>query len=498
MYLPDPDPTAICTDTSTGAGHRERETADGSHHSFLLHIRPKRYPRASIQFRHTFHLGFWTAFLLVVEGITGLLLMFYYIPTPEGAYLSIQRLVAEIPFGRLFRDLHRLTGDLLLVVASLHLLRVALTGSYTGQRRFTWVTGILLLLLLLALAFSGYLLPWDQLSYWAVTVGTSLFQAIPLFGEPLQQMLRGGAEIGADGLLRFYILHVLALPAIAGLFLAIHYYRLVRLHGVSLPLDASFRPAAMDMKSVPLWPEVASREMVLILFGLIVLLAIASFAYDAPLGARANPLHTPSHTQAPWFFLWIQGLLTLGATTLTGIVLPLALLLALLFLPYFDQGQRRPLRRRPKMLAALAATGVFLIACSFLGGQGANPRTRSPETILNSFMPRDDTGPFSVLSYERLAAGVYPLLRERSGKDIPVDLAPLIGALDRELRQGAAERQFADTTGVLIVEPWQDRLKRITLRFTCLLPGNPARQTFERMVYRHGFGPPAHPSNTVQ
>ncbi len=484
MYLQDPERSGY------RSGRRSQDNAGRIRQSFLLHIRPRQYPEPSIRFDHTLHLGFWTTFLFAVEIVTGILLMLYYAPTPEAAYQSIQRLAADVPFGQLFRDLHRLAGDLLIIFAILHLLRVFVTGSYSGSRRFTWVTGMVFLLILLALAFSGYLLPWDQLSYWAVTVGTSLFQAIPLIGEPLQHALRGGIDIGEDGLLRFYVLHVLILPGIAVLFLAIHYYRLVRLHGISLPLDTAPPQDVSLMKSVPFWPEVAVRETILILFGLIVLLLIAGFLYDAPLGARANPFHTPSHTQAPWFFLWIQGLLTLGAPSFARIILPMGLVLAVLAYPYLDKGGRRPLRQRPKMLTALLFIGLILSFLTYLGGHENQTGTQSPEGILSVFAPQDGGGPLHALPYDALNVGIYPLIKPLPPQKISNDLNQLIASINTELQQEITRKRFAEATGVLIIEPWQAGMKRITLRITCLLPGNPDRQTFDRLLFRHDFALP--------
>jgi len=479
MYLQDPE--ISCYSSS----NRKREHSNGIYQSFFRHIRPRRYPQASLRFDHTFHLGFWTTFLFTVEIVTGVLLMFYYVPTPEAAYQSIQRLAADIPFGQLFRALHRLAGDLLIIVAILHLLRVAVTGSYSESRRFTWVTGMILLLLILVLAFSGYLLPWDQLSYWAVTVGTSLFQAIPLIGEPLQQALRGGTEIGEDGLLRFYVLHVLILPGIMIFFLAIHYYRLVRLHGISLPLDATSSREPSSMQWIAFWPEVVARETALILTGMAVLLLITGFLYDAPLAAPANPLHTPSHTQAPWFFLWIQGLLTLGATSFTGIILPMVFILAVTAYPYLDREGRRPIKQRPKMLAALLVIGLSLSLFSYLGSREDDGYRQSPEGILNTFAPRDGGGPLHVLPYDALNDGVYMLIKPLPRPAGASELGLLIAAINVELQRIIAAKHFTEATGFLIIEPWQAGMKRITLRFTGLLPASPDRQTFERQVFRH-------------
>ncbi len=450
--------------------------------SFLCHLRPKQYPASSLSFRHIFYLGFIACFLLVVECITGALLMLYYTPTPEDAYNSILRLGSEIPFGQLIRNLHRLAGDLLIIASFLHLLRTVLTGSYRRQRRFTWVTGVILFLSLIALAFSGYLLPWDQLSYWAVTVGTSLFGYIPLIGETLQELLRGGSDIGAAGLLRFYVLHVVLLPALALFFLAIHYYRIVRLHGISLPINKNGQADGTAARPVPFLPFVLLNELRLILIGLIVLIFICGFLYNAPLGPPADSLHTPVHIQSPWFFLSIQGLLSLGLPSQVSLGLSVVLALLVVAFPYLDQGRRQNLTQRPKMAVLLTISLGSLIFLGYVGAHENQLDQQSPTAILDRFAPQDQSEIWQTLPDSGIVPGVYPL--GRKVKPNNKELGQLITALHEALLLGMEQNLFREADGVLLIEPWQVRLTRITLRFTSYLPGKNERQTFERMVYR--------------
>ncbi len=297
---------SLHTTVSPAAAKASRPSA--RYQNFWLHMRPRTYPRAALRFTHTFHLGFFAVFLLAVEIVTGLALMVYYTPTPEGAYASILRLNGQVVFGALFRDLHRLAGEALIVCVALHLFRTYLTDAYKGERRFTWVTGVGLLLFTLGLGFSGYLLPWDQRSYWAVTIGTSMVEAIPLAGHWLNLVLRGGPTIGAGGLMRFYLAHVLLLPLAGALLLGVHYYRVSRRHGLSLPveLDTGSRPERDILRArdpVPFIPEVLRRDVSLGCLALFLLVLAARFFYDAPLGPHADPTRTPLDTQAPWFFL---------------------------------------------------------------------------------------------------------------------------------------------------------------------------------------------------
>jgi ubiquinol-cytochrome c reductase cytochrome b subunit len=215
--------------------------------SFLAHIRPRYYEKGSTILTHTFRLGFFTSFFFFVELFTGLILMVYYTPSPEQAYTSILNLMSNVPFGQMLRDLHRLGAEGMVIFTFLHMLRTYLTGSYKKERSFTWFTGVVLLALTLLLSFSGYLLPWDQLAYWAVTIGTSMVEAAPLIGNEANLIARGAPDIAANGLLRFYLLHVVLVPLAAILVISIHYYKVAREHGIS-------QPAVIDDDLVP--PEV--------------------------------------------------------------------------------------------------------------------------------------------------------------------------------------------------------------------------------------------------
>ncbi|MCB0069583.1 MAG: cytochrome b N-terminal domain-containing protein, partial [Caldilineaceae bacterium] len=145
--------------------------------AFLLHIKPTYYHESVTKFTHTFRLGLLSTYLFFVETITGLILMIWYAPTPERAYVDMIRLLSNVPFGQFMRDIHRLGAELMVLVVTAHMVRTYLTGSYKAPRQFTWFTGVILLVVTLFLSFSGYLLPWDQLAFWAVTIGTSMAEA---------------------------------------------------------------------------------------------------------------------------------------------------------------------------------------------------------------------------------------------------------------------------------------------------------------------------------
>ena len=206
--------------------------ADG----FFLHIRPSFYHQAVTGNYPTFRLGFLSTFFFLLEVITGLFLMVFYTPSPIVAYDNMLEILGNVPMGQFMRDLHRLGAEGMVLFVTLHMTRTFFTGSYKRPRQFTWFTGVILLLVTLFLSFTGYLLPWDQLAFWAVTIGTSMAEAAPpeVVGTNVNLLLRGAPDIGAGGLLRFYLLHVFALPLVAIVFIFVHYYKVV-LHGISLP-----------------------------------------------------------------------------------------------------------------------------------------------------------------------------------------------------------------------------------------------------------------------
>jgi len=216
-------------------------------------------------FYPTFRLGFLSALLFLIEGITGVILMVFYSPTPESAYQSIVKLLGAVPLGQFTRDIHRLAAEGMVIVVCLHMLRTFLTGSYKAPRQFTWLTGVVLLLVTLGLSFTGYLLPWDQLAFWAVTIGTSMAEKAPVGGQEANLLLRGAATIGPNGLLRFYLLHVIFLPFIGILFS--WQFTITKSSataqsppGMEAPGEDNARKVPPD-KRVPFLPDILTNEL---------------------------------------------------------------------------------------------------------------------------------------------------------------------------------------------------------------------------------------------
>ncbi len=213
----------------------------------FLHLHPASIPEHALKIRFTWCMGGITFFLFSVEIITGILLMFYYRPVTEYAYVDMKYLEFDVPFGVILRNLHRWAAHLMVITVTFHMLRVFLTGSYKPPREFNWVVGTVLLVLTFLLSFTGYLLPWDQLAYWAITVGTNMIRAAPIIGHEgpfalvdkyndVRFVLLGGTEIGANALLRFYVLHIMVLPVAAFILIGVHFWRIRKDGGISRPL----------------------------------------------------------------------------------------------------------------------------------------------------------------------------------------------------------------------------------------------------------------------
>jgi len=202
-----------------------RGRAMTSFHNFFLHLYPVKVPRPVLSFRSTFRLGFISTVLFVILFVSGMYLMFFYLPAVPEAFVDMHEIHISVAFGQFVRNIHRWSAHLMVVVVFLHMLRVFYAGAYRAPRQFNWMIGVALLLLTLGLSFTGYLLPWDQLAFWAITVGTSVAGYVPILGDDARQILLGGPEVSGEALLRFYVFHVYLLPALVVLLLAVHIWR---------------------------------------------------------------------------------------------------------------------------------------------------------------------------------------------------------------------------------------------------------------------------------
>ncbi|HUG49001.1 MAG TPA: selenite/tellurite reduction operon b-type cytochrome ExtP [Candidatus Limnocylindria bacterium] len=214
----------------------ERSRAMAVMNNVFLHIHPVRVRQHAVKFAYTFCLGGLSFFFFLVLVVTGVYLMFFFVPDPGRAYDDILIIQREVPFGLLTRNIHRWGAHLMVFFVFLHMMRVFYHGAYKPPREFNWVVGVLLLFLTVALSFTGYLLPWDQIAFWAVTIGQNIAAYVPLLSVPSQLLIFGGLEVSGNTLLRFYVLHVILLPLAAALFLAVHFWRIRKDGGISGPL----------------------------------------------------------------------------------------------------------------------------------------------------------------------------------------------------------------------------------------------------------------------
>jgi quinol-cytochrome oxidoreductase complex cytochrome b subunit len=295
--------------------------------NIFLHLHPANVREDAIAFNRTFGLGGMAALLIVIQFLTGIMLRFYYEPFPGLAYDSIVLMQNNVLFGRLIRNIHHWSGVFLVIITFLHLIRTFFTGAYQSPRQVNWIIGLLLFALVILSNFTGYLLPWDQLAYWAITVSTSILQYIPLIGNSLREFVIAGTEVNADTLLIFYNLHSAVLPILILLLMAYHFWRVRKAGGVIVPNDME------EKKMVPSYPNLVYKEGVVALTLIAVVLVFAVFA-NAPLLDVANPNYSLNPTKAPWYFAGIQELLMHFHPFFAGFFIPISAIILISFIPF--------------------------------------------------------------------------------------------------------------------------------------------------------------------
>jgi quinol-cytochrome oxidoreductase complex cytochrome b subunit len=375
--------------------------------NFFLHLYPVKIPARVLRIRYSFRLGFIITVLFTILVITGVYLMFFYTPTVGTAYGDMQQLRTGIGFGQLVRNVHRWSAHLMVLAVIAHMARTFYAGAYKKPREFNWVIGVVLLMLTLGLSFTGYLLPWDQLSYWAVTVGTNLVHYLPLIGGTMQNFLIGGEQVGQSTLERFYALHVAVLPAMVVLTICLHIWR-VRKDGFAVERSAvagstgtfeeaaTAQPAAVlpsapdtlyggrtrvlgvvDRESVTAeeravddtvftWPHLLVRHVVFTL-GVAATVLTLGVAFAAPLRDLANPNLTPEPAKAPWYFAGLQELLSHFDPLVAGILVPMGAILTLVLLPYIDRNPSTVVRRRKVAVVIFSGLLVVAVALTVIG-----------------------------------------------------------------------------------------------------------------------------------
>jgi cytochrome b-561 len=360
----------------------DRQAGDAIVSNFIFHWFPAKAMKDSLAWRYSLWLGTVSAALLLLLVLSGLPLLFLYVPSVERAYGSVKDIEFVITFGYWIRSVHRFAAHFMVAAVFLHLVRVFLTGAYKngpgrGQHReWNWLMGIVMLLLTLFLSFTGYLLPWDQLAYWAVTVGTNIASAVPLVGPQIRELMLGGRNIDQATLIRFYVLHVIVLPGGLGVLFAYHMWRIRKDgglasadHAAALPAKAEVPPGQSKTYSllgiargtgptirassleaadstVSSIPDL-TRRIAIVVLGTIAAMSILAVFVHSPLEEPANALVTPNPAKAPWYFLWLQEIVTdttikLGSFTVNGafiggVILPGILVGLLAVWPWLDR-----------------------------------------------------------------------------------------------------------------------------------------------------------------
>jgi cytochrome b6 len=316
-----------------------------------------------------YYLGGMALFLFLVQIVTGVLLSLYYKPSPDQAFESVQAIMTEIDFGWLIRSAHSWSANLLIGVLFLHLLTAYMMRAYRRPREMTWLTGVLLLGLFLAFGFSGYLLPWNELSFFATRVGTAIVGVVPLVGDQLVLLARGGENVTGDTLARFYALHIIILPLATFGLLGIHLY-LVQKHGMSIPeRELARRGGAKHVRSIPFVPHFLLRDMVGWYLALAVLAALAAL-FPWELGKKADPFASaPDNIKPEWYFLFMfQTLKQLPSHIgpfegeVVGVLLSGVAGLGVLFLPFLDRG---PVSRKVLNFVVAIAVAFFIVMTSW-------------------------------------------------------------------------------------------------------------------------------------
>ncbi|MGB8647375.1 MAG: cytochrome b N-terminal domain-containing protein [Anaerolineae bacterium] len=335
-------------------------------------------------------LGFASLFVFIMQIATGLILALFYDPSPDHAYESVSFIQFSLPFGSVLRGLHHWGASAMIVLVGVHLAVVFVLGAFKRPRELTWIVGVVLLLIVIGLGFTGYLLPWDEKAYWATTVGTSMAGTVPFIGDTIMKVIRGGTEVGAVTLTHFYGEHVLLLP---GLFIAtifVHLYLVVYL-GVSVPpwlwqpkkdnvpADETERYNVFKKQGRPFWPDLILEDAVISLVVFLILTGLALFA-GAPLEARADPTTSGYIPRPEWYFLFLFELLKFfpGNLEWVGVVIiPGVIILLLLLLPFYNRAAERRPERRPVAMA-LGGLGIAAILALTISAAVTTP----PSTVV--------------------------------------------------------------------------------------------------------------------
>jgi quinol-cytochrome oxidoreductase complex cytochrome b subunit len=345
----------------------ERRPYWGWLNTLVLHFRPRVVNERTLRFTLTWGLGGMAVVLVGLLFTTGMMQKFVYQPVPDRAYESILHLQNNVLFGQLIRNIHHWSANILLLVVFLHFLRVFFTGAFHAPRQFNWIIGLTMFVLILGSNFTGYLLPWDQLAFWAVTICTGMLEYIPFIGQGLKEMILGGTDMGPATLSNFFAIHTAIIPSCLLLLMPFHFWRVRKSGGLVMPRTPEENPGSKG-EMVPTIPNLILRELVVAAV-LIAFIMLLSIVYDAPLGAEANPGLSPNPTKAPWYFAGFQELLLHIHPLFAFVVMPFIVAGILVLLPYIPYDENTAgvwfVSHRGRRMAMVAA--FFAVILTPLG-----------------------------------------------------------------------------------------------------------------------------------
>jgi len=362
--------------------------------NFIYHLHPSFVPSNVLKFTHTFGLGGIALVLVLMQVITGFLLLFVYSSEMSKAYDSILIIQNDVVFGKLIRNLHHWGANFLIIIIFLHMLRIFFTGAYGGKRKINWWVGLGLFLCIIISNFTGYLLPFDQLSYWAITICIGMFDYIPYLGSHIREILIGGNDINQTTLSNFYATHIALVPIALMILLPFHFWRVRKAGGVVVPASLN-ENVSDDSKRLPSVPNLVTREITTALV-VIAGLFVFSVLFDAPLAGNANPGMSPNPTKAPWYFSGLQELLQHFHPTFAVFVIPLFFAAWLTGIPYMkdknDPGGSWFISKKGRKIGFMSGVAALiiipmLIVLNETVLNNASFFSKLPLTITDGFMP---------------------------------------------------------------------------------------------------------------
>jgi hypothetical protein len=320
--------------------------------------------------------------------------------------------------------------------------------------------------------------------------------AAPFVGREANLILRGAPDIGAGGLLRFYLLHVILLPLAAILIISVHYYKVAREHGISLPAPIEEGNVSKEVEKdakqrVDLIPDLLTHEVFLTALGIFIIIFLTATFYHAPLEHIANPQQTPLDTKAPWYFWWLQGMLKMGDKTVMGIFIPTILVGLLLGVPYIDRNPYRSLYKRPLAVGIGVAAVITLVVLSYMGTPAYGIESPAATRIVQDLTPEEGVGPLREIPFDQLQAGVYEV-----GVTKPDHLCPdldfgcpkleqVFAQYSNWVKSAIDEGRLPQAQAVIVIEDWQANLKKVTPRIVWTDPDTGATKTYERHIFIH-------------